>query len=116
MLFANHHGPLPISSGGQWGPSATVYKLLSVITENAREGDAVVLVGDFNSDVNSVTVRQMSCRLNKVFSGVKFGGVDHIFANLRGAHVAHSQNLGQGGSDHDAISAVFDLGPQTAVA
>jgi hypothetical protein len=115
LFFANHHGPLPLSSGGQWGPPATARNLLSVISENGKKGDAVILVGDFNSQVNSLTIKQLGCRLNKVKSGVKFGGVDHIFTNLGNAHVVSSNNLGQGGSDHDALSAVFNLGSDTAV-
>mmetsp|Transcript_124550 Transcript_124550/g.346784 ORF Transcript_124550/g.346784 Transcript_124550/m.346784 type:complete len:428 (-) Transcript_124550:153-1436(-) len=114
VFFMNHHGPLPLGSGGQYGAPSTVYNLLKVIMSKAGKDDAVIFVGDFNSDADSMTVNQLQCRLNKVFSGTKFGGVDHIFSNLGGANVVSTANLGQGGSDHDAISAVFQLGSKGA--
>jgi len=109
VFFMNHHGPLPLSTGGQWGGPATAYNLLTLIKEEAKKDEPVFFVGDFNSVATSDTVRQVGCGLNNVFSGTKFGGVDHIFSNLGKAHVVGTANLGQGGSDHDAISAMFEL-------
>merc|ERR1711879_1014726 len=112
IFFMNHHGPLPLSSGGEWGAPATAYNLLHIIEKHSKEGEAVFVVGDFNSIATSETVKQMSCGIRKVFSGTKFGGVDHIFSNVDKSRVVSAKALGQGGSDHDAISAVFDLGPK----
>jgi len=112
LFFLNHHGPLPLSSGGDWGGPETARKLLNLVAHNATEGDAVVMVGDFNSKLHSLTVEQVGCRLHKVLSGTKFGGVDHIFANVDGSQVASSKLLGRGGSDHNALNAVLKLGPK----
>jgi len=112
IFYVNHHGPLPLSTGGQWGGPTVAYNLLNLIKKHGAEGEAVFMTGDFNSVQTSMTVRQLGCGLHRVFSGTKFGGVDHIFSNLAGAHVVSTANLGQGGSDHDAISAVFELGPK----
>lgn len=109
VFFMNHHGPLPLSTGGQWGGPATAYNLLTLIGEQAKNGEPIIFVGDFNSVATSMTVQQVGCGLNNVFSGTKFGGVDHIFSNLQKAHIVSTANLGQGGSDHDAISAIFEL-------
>lgn len=109
LFFVNHHGPLPLSSGGQGGGPSVAYNLLRLIQRNATKGDAVVMTGDFNSVATSWTVKQLGCGLNRVFSGTKFGGVDHIFSNLGGHHIVSTKNLGQGGSDHDAINAVISL-------
>merc|ERR1712187_1081791 len=103
VFFLNHHGPLPLSTGGQWGGPATAYNLLKLVREHAKEGEPVIVVGDFNSVATSLTVRQMGCGLHRVFSGTKFGGVDHIFSNIDKKNVVGTKNLGQGGSDHDAI-------------
>lgn len=112
VFFVNHHGPLPLSSGGLWGGATTASKLLNLIRRNAtKDDDAAILVGDFNSDAQSVTVRQIGCGLRRVISGNVFGGVDHIFSNLDASRVISSELLGKGGSDHDALSAVFKLKP-----
>jgi len=109
-LFLNHHGPLPIGSGGAWGPLITARKVLQVAMRNGQRGDAIVLVGDFNAGGGSVTLREVQTHLNHVYSGRFGGGIDNIFSNVRG-NVISVQNLGTGGSDHDALSAVIQLGP-----
>jgi len=110
VLFVNHHGPLPLSTGGQWGGPSVAYNLLTLVQKHGRKGEPVFMTGDFNSVKTSMTVRQLGCGLHRVFSGVKFGGIDHIFSNLDASRVDSTANLGQGGSDHDAISAVLSLG------
>jgi len=112
VFFLNHHGPLPRNSGGICGGRATVHNLLRLITTHAHPGDAVLVVGDFNADINSETVQEMGRHLYSVFSGQSFGGVDHIFSN-DGRAPAAVHNLGSGGSDHDALSATVTLSRPT---
>lgn len=107
MLFVNHHGPLPIATGGKCGPVATARKILSVISEAAHDKDVVVLVGDFNSGTNSKTLNIIQSRMTLAFQGVVDGGIDNIFTNLDADSVVSHRRLGGGGSDHDAIFAVL---------
>jgi len=107
VFFINHHGPLPVQSGGRCGGQATAFNILELIAIQAREGDVVVLTGDFNAGADSETVKQLSTRMHKVITGNAFGGVDHVLSNCQ--NVAGTRNLGPGGSDHDAIEAVFQL-------
>mmetsp|Transcript_16052 Transcript_16052/g.31204 ORF Transcript_16052/g.31204 Transcript_16052/m.31204 type:complete len:138 (+) Transcript_16052:139-552(+) len=106
-LFLNHHGPLPIGTGGAWGPLSTARKILQIATQNGQPGDAVVLVGDFNAGGGSATLRELQTHLTHVYSGRFGGGIDNIFSNVKG-NVISVQNLGTGGSDHDALSATED--------
>lgn len=108
VFFVNHHGPLPLSSGGRCGGDATAFNMLRVIGEKAHVADAVIVVGDFNAVTASPVVATLAQRLARVFSGSAFGGVDHIFS-CQGASVVGTYNLGSGGSDHDAICSVLDV-------
>jgi len=112
VMFVNHHGPLPIGSGGICGGHATAYNILEVIQNNSKAGDAVVLVGDFNAGADSLTVSQLTSTLTRCYTGVKFHGIDHFLTNFNVKRVVHSANLGGHGSDHDALSITFKLGPQ----
>jgi len=109
ILFMNHHGPLPVNSGGSCGGRGTAYSLLKLIQRHAEEGDAVVLAGDFNADAASETVRHLSHRLSEVFTGTALGGIDHFFTNLGSSSVVKKENLGNGGSDHDALSVELEM-------
>lgn len=109
LLFANHHGPLPVGTGGVCGGEATAYNILSLLRREAGERDAVILTGDFNADEQTATVEVMGGRLHKLFTGASFGGVDHFFSNCNGSSVVETRNLGGGGSDHDALMVVLDL-------
>lgn len=110
VFFVNHHGPLPVNSGGLCGCEATAFGLLKLIRTRAEPKDAVVLVGDFNADINSATVKLMSQRMHRVISGVAFGGVDHIFSNCGTTSLVENAHLlGSGGSDHDAVEATLDI-------
>jgi len=115
VFFMNHHGPLPLSSGGDWGGPTTARKLLNVIKRNATDGDAVIFVGDFNSNLESMTIKQLNCRLLRVISGTApEPGLDHIFTNIDESQVIDKVVLGMGGSDHHAIMATFDFAPPKA--
>lgn len=104
LLFVNHHGPLPINSGGQC-EVATAYNLLRAIGLHAHPHDMIVLLGDFNADPTSVTVTELSKFLVHAFNGNSFGGIDHMFTTC--GTVVNTTILDTGGSDHNAISAVF---------
>eukprot|EP00419_Tripos_fusus_P009163 CAMPEP_0172658226 /NCGR_PEP_ID=MMETSP1074-20121228/2649_1 /TAXON_ID=2916 /ORGANISM="Ceratium fusus, Strain PA161109" /LENGTH=528 /DNA_ID=CAMNT_0013473491 /DNA_START=35 /DNA_END=1621 /DNA_ORIENTATION=- len=109
ILFMNHHGPLPVNSGGSCGGLGTAYSLLKLIQRHTEEGDAVVLVGDFNANTGSSTVQHLERRLNEVFTGTALGGIDHFFTNLGSSSAISAENLGNGGSDHDALSVVLEM-------
>merc|ERR1712217_258867 len=109
VFFVNHHGPLPLSSGGLWGGPTTARKLLNLIRRNGTKDDAAILIGDFNSNAQSITVKQLGCNLRRIISGTVFSGVDHIFSNVGKSHVVSTKLLEKGGSDHNALQAVFKL-------
>lgn len=110
VFFANHHGPLPVGypGGGFCGPEATAFNILRVISQNAHKGDALILVGDFNALKNSRTHQALSEYLTHQYQGVSFDGVDNVYSNDCAVKV-ESQNLGNGGSDHDALSVTFTV-------
>jgi len=111
VFFMNHHGPLKVSQGGGCTGSATALNILKVIGENAHSDDVIVLVGDFNAALGSSRVRELERRLNKVHSGYIFGGVDHVFSNCgaRGRGKTLEKGDGYHKSDHNAVSATFDI-------
>jgi len=108
-FFINHHGPLPVSAGGECAGKATAYNIMRVIAENSHPGDAVVLVGDFNAQAHSSRVKALDSYMNRVYTGRSFDGVDHIYSNCGGEAVLKKENLGAGGSDHDALSVVIEF-------
>mmetsp|Transcript_83134 Transcript_83134/g.209554 ORF Transcript_83134/g.209554 Transcript_83134/m.209554 type:complete len:357 (+) Transcript_83134:57-1127(+) len=109
IFFVNHHGPIPINSGGKCGGAAVAHNILRLVSTKAVPGDTVVMTGDFNSDASSSTIQQLQVRLRPAFKGTAFGGVDYIFSNLAGGALVSSKNWGGGGSDHDALDAVVRL-------
>jgi len=109
VLFVNHHGALPVGTGGVCGHQGTAYNILRTIASHAEEGDGIVFVGDFNSDASTEEVKELESRLHRVYTGTSFGGVDHIFSSCGDAQVVEKRNLGNGGSDHDALDAVVKL-------
>jgi len=108
VFFVNHHGPLPVSSGGGCKGSAVSYNILRVIAENANGGDLVIAVGDFNAQPGSSRIDAMDKHMHRAFTGTAIGGVDYIFSNCEKEKV-YADNLGSGGSDHDALNAVFSV-------
>eukprot|EP00928_Gymnodinium_smaydae_P028891 TRINITY_DN2190_c0_g2_i1.p1 TRINITY_DN2190_c0_g2~~TRINITY_DN2190_c0_g2_i1.p1 ORF type:complete len:438 (-),score=70.40 TRINITY_DN2190_c0_g2_i1:361-1575(-) len=103
LFVLNHHGPLPVNSGGVCGGEATAYNLLRMIDLHSGPGDALLLVGDFNADGNSDTLKTLSSRMHLVTSD----WVDNILSNCGGATVKYERNLGKGGSDHNALMAIL---------
>jgi len=112
VFFINHHGPLPLNSGGECGGFATAYSILSVIKASAEEGDIIVLVGDFNADYNSATIKMIAGELHLGYHGESFGGIDNMFSNTGEGGFVRMENLGGAGSDHDAITATIEIQPR----
>jgi len=104
VFVANHHGPLPLNTGGLCGCATTASNLLRTIAYNAQPGDAVFLMGDFNADTHSGTIGWLS----KYLRG-SFDNIDHIFHNLPPQAVLARTPYGTGGSDHCAISLTVNL-------
>jgi len=109
-FFANHHGPLSVNSGGICGGVSTAHNLLHLMSSKAQTGDLLILVGDFNANAASLTVQALWPHLTHVYSGDSFGGVDNVFSNADFGTVMEAKMLGSGGSDHNAISAVIQVG------
>jgi len=102
VFAANHHGPLPVNTGGQCGGPATAYNLLSVIRANAQEDDVKLLLGDFNADDRSSTQRVLKHYMHRI----AHYWVDAIFSSCP---YRRAWRLGTGGSDHEAIEAHFEI-------
>mmetsp|Transcript_37911 Transcript_37911/g.107464 ORF Transcript_37911/g.107464 Transcript_37911/m.107464 type:complete len:466 (-) Transcript_37911:250-1647(-) len=110
VFYINHHGPLPVSASGGCTGSATAHNIMRVIATHAHAGDAIILTGDFNAEPSSSRIQELSKRLYKIYSGTSMGGVDHIFSNCGNWESgAQGNNLGMGGSDHDALSVTFNF-------
>ncbi|CAE7831758.1 PEPKR2 [Symbiodinium sp. CCMP2592] len=116
LLFANHHGPLEVNSGGDCGGDSIANNLIEVLRNSSEPGDAIILVGDFNANSASLTIQTLWSRMVLLYGGGSFGGVDNIFGNMDSASVVSRKNLGSGGSDHDAISVTVSLGTPPAPA
>mmetsp|Transcript_126113 Transcript_126113/g.351419 ORF Transcript_126113/g.351419 Transcript_126113/m.351419 type:complete len:380 (-) Transcript_126113:173-1312(-) len=116
VFFVNHHGPLPINSGGICGGLATAHNLVRLIHTHGKVGDGIVLVGDFNANPHSTTVQELRRYFLHVYSGKFMDGIDNIFSNVHGLQVVNTRNLGGGGSDHDALSSVIMVGPMSQAA
>merc|ERR1712087_568067 len=75
---------------------------------HADPEDMQILTGDFNADAHSATLKELSEHMDHDYVGTSFGGVDNFQSNC--ASSAEATNLGNGGSDHDALSIVFTPG------
>jgi len=101
-FFVNHHGPLQINTGGACGGDATAYNMLKVIGLNAQSNDVVIVLGDLNADGNSATQKVLKSHLYQIATD----WVDAIFSSCQSVSW---KNLGNGGSDHNAIEANFRI-------
>jgi endonuclease/exonuclease/phosphatase family metal-dependent hydrolase len=109
LFFANHHGPLPVGSGGACGGEAVALRLLRLVALSARRRDALVVAGDFNAGATSDTLQALGRRLHLLHTGRAFGGVDNVLSSLGEGAVLAREILGSGGSDHDAIAVTLRL-------
>jgi len=105
VFIVNHHGPLPVDSGGVCGGDATAYNLLRIFGQHAQAGDALVLVGDLNAGAGSRTQRALGERMHRVNSN----WVDAIYSSCAGAAVKEEAVLANGGSDHNALFATLEF-------
>mmetsp|Transcript_16754 Transcript_16754/g.36009 ORF Transcript_16754/g.36009 Transcript_16754/m.36009 type:complete len:600 (-) Transcript_16754:138-1937(-) len=105
VTVVNHHGPLPVNSGGICGGQATAYHLLKLLAEHAEVGDGLVLMGDLNADTTSVTQQTLGQRMFTI----KNHWVDAIYASCAGEALKESAVLDNGGSDHSALSATLEF-------
>mmetsp|Transcript_121522 Transcript_121522/g.378227 ORF Transcript_121522/g.378227 Transcript_121522/m.378227 type:complete len:173 (+) Transcript_121522:144-662(+) len=99
-FVVNHHGPLPVNTGGVCGGEATAYAIFKVFGTRARAGDFKLFLGDLNADAGSATQSALRGRMHRV----AHNWVDAIFASCPNGR---TRNLGRGGSDHDALEADF---------
>eukprot|EP00929_Paragymnodinium_shiwhaense_P047680 TRINITY_DN2417_c0_g3_i1.p1 TRINITY_DN2417_c0_g3~~TRINITY_DN2417_c0_g3_i1.p1 ORF type:complete len:1152 (-),score=360.86 TRINITY_DN2417_c0_g3_i1:427-3882(-) len=109
LMFVNHHGPLSVNSGGLCGGEHVAHKLLQLIADNGKEGDIIILVGDFNANAASLTVQTLWKHLVLAHNGPSFGGVDNVFTNLPKSAVLETRDLGSGGSDHHAVAVTMEM-------
>merc|ERR1712187_580555 len=116
LFFVNHHGPLSVNSGGQCGGVSTAHNLLNLIADKGRQGVIIVLVGDFNANAASLTIQELWKHLVLLFTGNSFAGVDNFFSNVGVSKLAETQIVGTGGSDHNATSAIVELGASRTIA
>jgi len=114
VFFMNHHGPLPVNSGGLCGGRNTAINLMMLIQQNGQTGDSIILVGDFNAGEGSQTLATLEKKLVRAYTTGYLGGIDNLFTNVR--NPTRGQDLGNGGSDHDALSAFVELRPLEKVA
>jgi len=121
VFFMNHHGPTPPATGGACGNQATAYNLLKVIGENAKVGDAVIFVGDFNApwlmpSQGHGTLQwleeagYLDCHIPHIFANPvvdDMWGIDNFFSSC--TNLVSTTVMPKGGSDHNALNAVFEL-------
>eukprot|EP00933_Yihiella_yeosuensis_P056347 TRINITY_DN5547_c1_g1_i1.p1 TRINITY_DN5547_c1_g1~~TRINITY_DN5547_c1_g1_i1.p1 ORF type:complete len:452 (-),score=74.04 TRINITY_DN5547_c1_g1_i1:77-1432(-) len=109
MFFLNHHGPLPVGTGGKCGGQATAYQILKLLAQKAQKDDLIIVTGDFNAGPGSDTIQALDEKMHRLYTGKTLGDVDHFFSNCAGESFKGGRNLGGGGSDHDALSAEFEF-------
>lgn len=105
VFFLNHHGPLPVDTGGTCGGAATAYNLLRILGKHAQVGDLLILVGDFNAGGGSQTQATLREHMYRLVSS----WVDAVYSSCAGGAVRSAKLLGTGGSDHRALEAVLEL-------
>merc|ERR1711862_504516 len=71
VFFANHHGPLPVNTGGLCGGRATALNIVKMIAQKMKPGDIVIMGGDFNSGVRSSEIRELDKHLVRVFTALR---------------------------------------------
>lgn len=113
IFFMNHHGPLPVDSGGMCGGRSTAINLMMLVQQQGHPGDSVIMVGDFNAGENSETLKTLETKLTRAYSTGYLGGIDNVFTNVHNPGIF--QDLGSGGSDHHALSAVIEVRPPCSV-
>lgn len=62
LLAMNHNGPLPVNTGGQGGGQAVADNIMKLISDVQQYEEPVVLMGDFNADSDSSTIKALRAR------------------------------------------------------
>jgi len=102
MWVGSHHGPLPVNTGGMTGPQAVADNIMKLISDTRRNGEPVILAGDFNADTNYQTTKLIQA------AGMDYRAhdwMDHVFT--QGLGDATTTIIRDTGSDHRAIKMVF---------
>jgi endonuclease/exonuclease/phosphatase family metal-dependent hydrolase len=107
VFFMDYHGPLPVNSGGLCGGYATAFNLLKIAGHYAHRQDAVLLAGDFNADVTSHTVTELSRYFDAVHTDRPSTSLDHFFATC--SRVVTVEDLSVNGSDQDALRVALSV-------
>merc|ERR1711971_263339 len=119
VFFANHHGPLSPATGGICGNQATAYHILKVIADNAKVGDSVILVGDFNAPWEMLVngeykwfeeAGNIDCHLPHVFGTATIDagwGIDGVYSSC--TRLVQGDVMPKDGSDHVGLSVILDL-------
>jgi len=103
------------------GNRATAYNLVKVIAQNAKVGDSVIFVGDFNAPwmlpaggggamVWAEEAAYIDCHIPHVFANPTIEdmwGIDNFYSTCTKL-ISHTV-MPKGGSDHNALNAVFEL-------
>jgi len=102
VILADHHGILPINSGGKTGHAAAAANLNNAIEQHREAGDAVILGGDFNN----IAGQSETIRLLEESYGFRRHAdhwVDNIFSKGWTSQT-DMRNYGSCMSDHDSIA------------
>merc|ERR1711879_554572 len=102
------------------GNKATAYNLLKMIAQNAKLGDSIIFVGDFNAPWEMPNREHelrwqeeaglISCHIPHIFAVPKtedMFGIDNFFSTCTTA--INKTIMPKGGSDHNALNVVFEL-------
>jgi hypothetical protein len=102
VFFANHHGPLPMNTGGKCGEEITARSLLRTFFRHAQATDLKILAGDLNAEADSQTQQVLAEDMHRVAES----GVDAIFSSCGASTNATGSSWNWG---NNAIEAVFRL-------
>lgn len=105
VFFVNHHGPLPLNSGGACGGVAVAYKIASLVKSKAKPGDAIVIAGAFHADAYSPTMVSLASQLKPSIAGTNRWGFEHVLSNLGPQCTTKVEH-----ADDYTASLVLDLG------
>lgn len=140
VFYLNHHGPTPVNTGGMCGAKGTAYNVLKAIANNAQKGDLIFMTCDCNNwslfqppespqepwKYNE-EIGTLACHIPHSFTHPVIEdcwGIDNFFSNCavpskhgKGVTVKNAGTImGKGGSDHFALSLIYDVGGSESVA
>lgn len=104
----SHHGPLPINTGGATGPENVANNIIELVRATKKDGDNVIIGGDFNADAGSRTVAALKNGNFKVHAS---DWVDHILTLRPNSFLDAAPEttiIYDTGSDHQGIKTVWN--------